>query len=175
VFTRISSVLIKILSHGWLLIFLFLSGCGFQLRSEYSFPKDFNSIYIKTYDPYNKFTKELKNILLLSNIRIDDVSNGSYTLEIINFSEKISMSHYDPKFQVETIFVSVNVTYSLYSPSGEKIINERKIMRNQSVSGSFKNKLAMDTQAEGRYEKLRQDVIISIIYQLSSRKINESK
>ena len=109
----INSVLTRTLGQGWLLLFLLLSGCGFQLRGEMPFSENFTNIYIKTNEPYSKFTKELTRALSRSHVVVVGKSQANYVLEILEYSETQSVSGYNPKAQLGSFMISVKVTYVL--------------------------------------------------------------
>jgi LPS-assembly lipoprotein len=167
---RINSVLIRTIGHGWLLIFLFVSGCGFQLRGEMPISEKFANVYIKTNEPYSKFSKALSNALSYSHIAVVPESQSNYILEILEYSETQHIAGYDPKSKLGSFLISAKVTYSL-SANDKPLCLPKTIIRNQSIGGSINHRFGIQTQGEYLYESMRQDIIQSILYQLSSREI----
>lgn len=145
---------------------LILMGCGFQLRNQNSLPAYFNPLEIVSAKPYDPFTKQLKQELVLLNNQAPDVKSNtqliidrhhlSYRMPIIGSSQQARIYRY-------TFVLEYSLIYK-----GHYIIKKKNITVNKLLTLNENALLTTNNQLELLTIQIQKAAIDQLINELKA-------
>jgi len=151
-----------------LLLLAITTGCGFQLRGSFVFPKYLQNIYITPDDPYEPFQKGLCRALKQNNIQVvSEVNKNNVVLELTHpdFSESILAFNANGQAQIFRLAIylqyQVNYNNKVLRPSTTiQYSRDFSLAPNQLLSGDNERRTIKDA--------LYQEAINMLLRQLST-------
>ncbi len=163
----------NILRYSIFLCFVIIAGCGFHLRGDAKLPKDLQSLYLQSSDPFGGFSKTLRTLLITNNVNIvDDATAAPYTLNIIKASQgpiqnSLSNSSSDSS---QIYLLKYDVTYEVLNSKGQRVAGPDEVHSQRQYTTNpnqvFGNSTAMATALQA----LQQQAAFQLLMQLSSNK-----
>jgi LPS-assembly lipoprotein len=157
-----------------ILLFLFLSACGYHLRGDIDLPQGMENIYVEAAS--SNLEKEMKKSLKLSQGKL--VSSAPEAGIIIKFAQEemnsritsISAAGRANEFQL-----SYNVMFSIYEPSGKLLLGDQKINIKREYFNDQTDILGKSNEESVIRTEMYQQAVSSIMSRLNLAMQNKTK
>lgn len=161
------------LNFGYILLALcLLSGCGFTLRSQQSFPQQLHTLYFQADKPYGQFEVALKKALKAANITLlDDVNKAPLTFHIseASFSHDSDTSS-GPSTQARIYHLTMTTYFSIIDSHGNVLLAPQNVTSTRDLTLNSNEIFDTSTQVDVSKQNMRQELITKIFNILSSKK-----
>ena len=152
-----------------LLIIINLASCGFQLRQSASLPQSMLSTYIQTSDHRSIFSRKLKQQLLSSKAKVEDVrTNATAILKVLEDEtgkRVLSVSARNIATEYEIFY---RIVFSL-EENGMNSIEPRELILTRSYTFNEKLVLGKSQEEEVLTEALAENLVSMVLNQISLR------
>src|SRR5688572_11302291 len=103
--------------------FLILCACGFQLRGPSHLPNAFQTLYLKSSEPYGPLTKELTQYLKMSGVTLTKTPHDAkIVLAILSEEKSQQLISVNGTQQARQYNLTLTVTFELTSPEGKLLL-----------------------------------------------------
>lgn len=151
------------------LLTMFLSACGFHLRSTATLPTAFNPLYVQSSDPYGAFTLELRQILKTQHITlVDRRADAKYTLEIRGENTSTSVLSESASSNTKQYILYYTVTYAVSRADGTVVFGPKIITSQRNYTVNENQVLSTDTEQQALISEMQHDTIALLFAQLGS-------
>jgi len=167
---------IVLLIFLWSIIVIVFGGCGFHLGDNtINVPKELQTIYLQTNNPYSHFTKQLKRICQRYGISIvDDINQAPLILDILSHQETILPLGNANTTSSNIYQLSYHVKFAIKTLSEQNKTETTNVIGPKTLSAS--NTLTLpnntlpnnDSQTKIIFQTLQVNVIKMLLNDLSS-------
>lgn len=153
-----------------LITLLLLSSCGFKLRGHDALPAPFKVMYVRSYNPYDSFTKQLiRTLQKRGTIITQSPCNAPLTLDIMNDLITRQTSTISASTQLIQYKLVETVTYQLLDKRGNVITPPQSITTSRTYSVNINQMLAGNDAQTQLLPDMRRDIIFQLMLRLSSQ------
>ena len=148
----------------------FLTGCGFAVRSQQSFPSQLHSMYFQADNQYGQFETALKKELRAANISIGENSNKA---PLVFHANAVSFYHSSdtssgPSTQARIYHLTMTTSFYIHDNKGKIVLPNRQITSTRDLTLNSNEIFDTSTQVNVSKQNMRQELIIKIFNILSS-------
>lgn len=158
---------------GLLLALCFISGCGFTLRSQQSFPPQLHTLYFQADKPYGQFEVALRKALKAANITLLDDANKA---PLIFHVSETSFNHSSdtssgPSSQARIYHLTMTTYFSIIDNHGNVLLAPQNVTSTRDLTLNSNEIFDTSTQIDVSKQNMRQELITKIFNILSSQKV----
>lgn len=147
-----------------------LAGCGFHLRGTQPLPPQLHTMYLQSNSPYSNFTRQLKNTLRLSKVRlVNDPKQAQIILCILKENFYTNQTTVASTAQTRNYNVTYAITYSLQNKHGNTIIQPKSINSTDSITVNQNEILENSNKLDITKQSLIRNLIMKLMFQLTSK------
>ncbi|MGD9152263.1 MAG: LPS assembly lipoprotein LptE [Gammaproteobacteria bacterium] len=162
----------KILKQTSILIItaLLLTGCGFHLRGTQPWPPQLRVMYLQSNSPYSDFTKQLKNALRLSKVKL--VNDPRQALIILYISQEhfyTNQTTVASTAQTRNYNATYTITYSLQNKYGNTIVKPKSVSATDTITVNQNEILENSNKLDITKQTLIRNLIMKLMFQLTSK------
>jgi LPS-assembly lipoprotein len=156
-----------------LMLLLSLSGCGFTVRSQASFPPQFSTLYFDSETPYSQFESALKKKLRTAGITFtDDATKAPYILRLSpTLFAQTSDAVGSTSTQARIYHLTMASTFSVSDRKGSIILPPQTVSHTQDLTLNTNEIFDTSTQVDVTKQNMQQILITKVLDILSSRRI----
>jgi outer membrane lipopolysaccharide assembly protein LptE/RlpB len=152
-----------------------MSGCGFELRSQKSFPPQFNNVYYQADKPYSEVAISLKKELKSTGIVFaDDVNNANVVFHLSD----TTFDHYNtstgPSTQARVYSLNMAITLSITDAKGKMLLAPQNIISTRDLTLQPNEIFEISTQVDVTKHSMERDLVMKIFNVLSYKKAFEA-
>lgn len=154
----------------FLIIPIFLVGCGFHLRGAHTLPPQLHTMYLQSDKPYSDFTKQVKMTLKISNITLtDDPTKAPIILALSNENFSTYQTSVGNSTQTRNYNATYSVTYQLQNKCGNDITKAKIISNSNTITVNQNEILENSNKLSIAKQNLIRDLVMKLMFQLSSK------
>lgn len=153
-----------------LILTIFLTGCGFQLRGAHALPPQLHTIYLQSGKPYSDLTKQVKMFLKLSNINlVDDPKQAPIILVLSNEDFSTYQTSVGNSTQTRNYNATYTVNYQLQNKYGNDITKTKTISSLKMITTNQNEILENSNKLNIAKQNLIRNLVMKLMFQLSSK------
>lgn len=152
-------------------VVIFMSGCGFELRSQKSFPPQLNNIYYQADKPYGEVAINLKKELKSTGIAFaDDVNHANIIFHLSEPTFSYNNTSTGPSTQARVYNLSMSVVLSIADAKGRILLEPQTITATRDLTLQPNEIFDVSTQVDVTKHTMEQDLVMKIFNVLGSKK-----
>jgi len=156
----------------WLLLSVWLAGCGFQLRGAASvtLPPELKVMRVTMGAGYPPLLVEVRNSLrVLGSVRLtDDVTAPVPVLNLLSEQSLSEVLSIDSSGRINAYLLNYRVDFSLSGPDGKILLPSQSVRLQREYTFDRLNVLATEHQSEFLQNEMRRDAAQQILRRLAS-------
>jgi LPS-assembly lipoprotein len=154
----------------FLIIPIFLAGCGFHLRGAHPLPPQLHTMYLQSTKPYSDLTKQVKMTLAISNVKlVDDPTKAPIILSLSNENFSTYQTSVGNSTQTRNYNATYAVTYQLQNKYGSDITAAKTISNSSTITVNQNEILENSNKLNIAKQNLIRDLVMKLMFQLSSK------
>jgi LPS-assembly lipoprotein len=159
----------------WVLAWLCLTACGFQLRHQPLLPAPLHTLYLQSTDPYGQFEAILKRSLQLSGATLVNNSNQApFILDIQNKTFYSTAASIGTSTQARVYSLVYLVTFTLSDQHGRTLSGPQTVSASGTLTLNANQLLESNDQQPQMIAQLEHNDAQQIITQLNSPQVLEA-
>jgi len=165
---------IKSMSYKIILIFciIFLSNCGFHLRSQSSLPKALHKIYLQTDNPYDQFeTAFAKSLSAIGVTILDKPDSNCPTLALAPTTFTSDNSSIGGSVQARVYNLTFTTNFKINNGQGKTILDAQTITVTKGLTLNPNEIFSASNQVDIEKQSMQQEAIVRILNILSSKQM----
>lgn len=154
---------------------LFLSSCGFQPRSDATFPMPLRVLYLNSNNPYGLFESELKKSLQSAGVTmVENPDQARFILQISQSNLALALASVGTSNQATIYNATYTVTMNLTNNKAQTLIPTQTIKSITTLIVNPQQALSSTNQAELVRQQLQRETIIKIFDILTSKQTQQA-
>lgn len=158
-----------------LIVALFLTGCGFHLQGETRLAPPLHNLYLQTTDPYGYLTRNLKQYLKMSKVRLVSSPAHADTILVISrddaVQEFLSISGTN---QTRQYRLKVTVVFEITNAKGQVIVPPQTLAEDRTITIQANQVLGSSNETTLLYQQMRRILAYAIMNRIASREITHT-
>jgi LPS-assembly lipoprotein len=155
-----------------LICMVFLTSCGFHLRSEEPLPPNLQPLFVTAKDINDPFVIALKRQLARGKIQVVDQQNAAKYILHLNDIQKISLLVASSTTgQVNNYSLRFTVNFSLTDAKGNLLLDNQTVQGSQAYTLSSNTVVSNTAQEQTLLRSIYQEVIYQITMRLNARQV----
>lgn len=152
-------------------LYLFVSGCGFQLRgvSSVTLPPELSTLRVMSGGRYPPLLIEMRNALLaLGGVRLtDDVAASVPVLQLHGEKRETQILAIDSKGRISAYLINYRVDFSLSAADSKILLPQQSVKLQREYTFDRLNVIATEKQSEFLQNEMRRDAVQQILRRLA--------
>ncbi len=152
------------------LLIVTLTSCGFHLRGSTPLPKELETLYIESSEPYGDFEQILREVLRTYKVNIvKTAKQAPLTLNIIQAKLQQSTGAVSGDLTMRQYTLSYVVKYEVIARNGTILIPPETVQTNTTFTANMNQMMTSSNNTTAQYlPGLQRDAVSRMIYRLTS-------
>lgn len=158
-----------------LLLTLMLCACGFHPRQPLPLAKPLQNLYVQSRTPYGSLTRNLKQYLQMSGVRL--ATSPQQATTILNITQEImsqDLLSINSSQQTRQYNLRLSVTFEITDPQGGILIAPQTLTELRPLTLQSNQILAGSNQASQLYHEMRRALIFNLMNRLASKGVTNA-
>lgn len=153
-------------------VIIFVSGCGFTLRTQNSLPPQMRIIYLQADNPYGQLEISLKKELKAAGITLtENANNALLTLHLSASSfNQTSDTSSGPSTQARIYHLNLTTAFNITDAKGRSVLEQQVVSYAQDLTLNSNEIFDTSTQVDATKQNMQRILIIRILDMLCSKK-----
>jgi len=148
---------------------LFLTACGFHPQGSLELAPPLHSLYLQTSDPYGTLSRNLRDHLKTSHVKlVDSAKDASAVLEILNDSATQELLSVAGTQQTRQYKLIVSVTFSVSDNKGRTLLAPQTLRESRTITVQANQILGSSNEATLYMQQMRRMLAYAIMNRLAS-------
>jgi LPS-assembly lipoprotein len=153
-------------------ITLFITGCGFKLRSNNSLPTQLHTVYLKTDNPYGEFETAFKRSLKAMDVNLLEQPDSKHlTLELSSTTFTSDNASIGGSIQARVYNLTFSVSFKITDNQGKIVVGAQGITVTKGLTLNPNEVFGASNQVTLVQRSMEQEAITRIFNILGSKRV----
>ncbi len=157
------------------IVTLFLTACGFHPQGDMKLAPPLQKMYLQTPDPYGTLSRDLRNYLKMSHVRLVTSPEEAETiLEILSDTSRQELLSVAGTQQTRQYNLMVNVNFAVSDKNGHTILPAQSLTENRTITVQANQILGSSNEATLYTQQMRRTLAYAIVNRLASIEVTKT-